>query len=313
MGVRPLVSAIIPTYNNGDMAVEAVESVLGQTYRPLECVVADDGSEDGTLDRLREFGDRVRLVPCEHRGVSATRNAALQASKGDIVAFLDADDLWMPQKLERCVPRLLAGDDTGAAYTRVEVRDLAKGQRYALDVYELEGDLARTLFVECRMSTSCLIVRRAALDSAGLFDESFQMCEDWDFMLRLAESWKYAFVHEALTVRRLHSSNITRRRSDIYAKHNLMVIRKALARRPDLYGDLERLALAKAHTRFGLEHYRRFDMRPARAEFARSLRHRPTAEALKYYARTFLPPALVRRLRQWRERAVRFDSEGQER
>ena len=304
MDERPLVSAIIPAYNNGDLAAEAVQSVLAQTYRPVECVVADDGSTDGTLERLSAFGDKIRLVPCKHRGIPFTRNAAIEASAGEILAFLDADDLWMPEKLDRCVPRLLSGAETGVVYTRVEVHDLAKRQRYELPVYDKEGDLARDLFVECRMSTSSLVVKREALDKVGLFDEELLRAQDWDLMVRLAEAYAFAYVPEPLTVRRLHSGNISVRRSDLYAKYNLMVIQKALARRPDLYGDLEALSLARAHTRFGLEHYRRFEMRPARAEFARSLRRKFTGEAFKYWTRTFLPAPLVRRLRAWRERKV---------
>ena len=300
----PLVSAIVPTWNNADYASRAVRSVLAQTYKPVQVVVADDGSTDGTVDALRAFGDRITLVESEHRGIPFTRNAALSAAKGQIVAFLDSDDEWLPRKLELCAPRLIEDAAVGAVYTRVLVRDEVKKQTYELPVYNREGHLGRDLFTECRMSTSSLVVRRSVLDRVGLFDEELLRAQDWDMMIRLAEAARYAFVNEPLTVRRLHSQNISTRRSDLYAKFNLMVIEKALARRPDLYADLEDLAMSKARVRFGLEHYRRFEMAPARAEFHKSLQRGFNAEALSYWLRTFLPVGLVRRLRKWKERRV---------
>lgn len=304
MDARPLVSAVIPTWNNGAQAVRAVQSVLAQSYTPVQVVVADDGSTDDTRDRLREFGDRVRLVECEHRGIPFTRNAAIAASDGPLVAFLDSDDEWLPSKLERCVPRLTEDEGVGVVYTRVLVRDEVKRQTYELPIYDKEGDLARDLFVECRMSTSSLVARRRRLDAVGLFDEELLRAQDWDLMLRLAERCRYAFVNEPLTIRHLHESNISVRRSDLYAKYNLMVTRKAMARRPEAYADIESLALSKAFVRFGLEHYRRFEMAPARAQFRKSLGQRVSIEALSYWLRTFLPVPLVRRLRRFRERRV---------
>ncbi len=302
MADRPLVSAILPAYNNGALACEAVRSVLAQTWRPIECVVADDGSDDGTLDMLRQFGGAIRLVSIPHQGIPFARNAAIRASRGAVLAFLDSDDLWRPNKVEKCVNRLAEKPGAGVVYTRVTVHDLVKRQQFELAVYDKEGWIAPDLFVECRMSTSTLVVRRECMDKVGLFDEELLRAQDWDIMVRLAEAFPYAFVNEPLTTRCIHSANISVRRSDLYARYNLMVIHKALARRPDLYTALAPLALSKAHVRFGLEHYRRFDMAPARAEFFRSLRCRPNREALSYWVRTFLPVPWVRALRRWRER-----------
>ena len=302
---EPLVSAVITTFNNGPMAVEAVRSVHAQTYEPIECVVVDDGSGPETLAALRELGDQIRLIERPHKGISAARNVGVRESRGELVAFLDADDQWAPEKVERCVPRFAESERVGAAYTRVVVADSVKGQRYELSVYGIDGRIDRALFTDCRMSMSSLVVRREAFDRVGLFDESMAMAEDWDLMLRLAEQYDFAHVPEPLTIRRIHGENITSRRSDLYPAHYLKVLRKALARCPDAYRPLEARAMAKARFRFGLEHYRRFDMAPARREFVRSLRRRPTGEALSYWARTFLPVTLVKRLRAWRERSVR--------
>src|SRR5712675_1199611 len=95
------VSVIIPTYNSGRLVVEAVESALAQTLAPAEILVVDDGSTDDTRDRLAKFGPPVSYIHQENQGVAAARNRGIRAATGDLVAFLDADDVWHPKKLER--------------------------------------------------------------------------------------------------------------------------------------------------------------------------------------------------------------------
>ena len=97
----PKVSVIIPTYNRSLSVREAIESVLAQTYRDFELIVVDDGSADNTPSVLGSFGERIRGIRQANAGVSAARNAGIRAAKGEWVAFLDSDDLWVPQKLER--------------------------------------------------------------------------------------------------------------------------------------------------------------------------------------------------------------------
>src|SRR5215510_10206142 len=95
----PRVSAIIPTYNYARYVAAAVESVLAQNFKDLEIVVIDDGSTDDTIDALRPFGERIRYIPQEHGGLAAARNAGIRSSRGQYLAFLDSDDLWLPDKV----------------------------------------------------------------------------------------------------------------------------------------------------------------------------------------------------------------------
>lgn len=106
MTAEPLVSAIIATYNRADIVGEAIESILGQTYKNMEVLVVDDGSTDGTHEALRRFGNRIRVVRQENAGPGAARNRGIEVARGELIAFLDSDDIWMPTKLERQV-RLL--------------------------------------------------------------------------------------------------------------------------------------------------------------------------------------------------------------
>jgi glycosyltransferase involved in cell wall biosynthesis len=296
-----LVSAVIPTHNHGALVPEAVESALAQTWPNLEVIVVDDGSTDDTLSRLARFGNRITVIRQEHRGPAVARNAGIRASRGEWVAFLDSDDLWMPEKVARCVAALEGARDAGVAYTAVRIHELDTGRKYPLPQYTMSGNLARELFLECKgVNTSTLVVWRPALDKVGLFDEEFFRAQDWDLMVRLAEQCDYVHVPEILTERRLHSGSLSVTHEDLYAKYNLLVIQKALARRPDLYSALASDSLSRAHFRFGMAHYSGFRMSDARAEFHRSLRYRWNWKVFNYLVRSHLPKAVVRKLRRVR-------------
>jgi len=300
----PLLSAVIPTFDNADMVVEAVRSVLDQTWPRVEAVVVDDGSTDDTLDRLGAFGDRIRIVRQEHRGPAVARNAGIRASAGEYIGFLDSDDLWMPEKVEKSVDALRSNPEAGVAYTGVRIRETDTGRAYPLAQYTTSGWMARDLFLECKgVNTSTLVVRRECLDAVGGFDEEFFRAQDWDIMVRLAEKFQYVHVPDALTERRLHNRSLSVTHQDLYAKYNLLVIRKALARNPELYETLKDDALARAYHRFGMLHYAEFRLKEARAEFRRSLSHRWHIAVASYFLRTFLPVGLIRRLRRLRMRS----------
>jgi len=298
----PLVSAVIPTYNSAHLAPEAVQSVLDQTYANVDIVVVDDGSSDNTVDCLKAFGSAITLIRQDHQGPAVARNRGIRESTGEMVAFLDSDDVWLPEKLDRCVEALRARPQAGVVYTALRMRELDTGRRYKLSQYTHEGWMARDLFLECKgVNTSTLVVRRSCLDAVNGFDEDFFRAQDWDLMLRLAEQFQYAHVPEVLTERRLHAGALSVRHRDLYAKYNLMVTQKAVARKPGLYAGLENDALARAHVRFGLDHYRDFNMAEARVEFQRSLSYRWNGTAFNYLLRTYLPAGLVRALRRVRQ------------
>jgi len=103
---NPLVSAIIPTYNRAHVICDAVESILAQTYREIEVIVVDDGSKDDTLPRLKQYGDRIRVVSQANAGPAAARNRGIAVAQGELIAFLDSDDLWLSTKIERQVALL---------------------------------------------------------------------------------------------------------------------------------------------------------------------------------------------------------------
>lgn len=299
MSEKPLVSVVIPTYNNGELAVDAVESALMQTWRPIEVIVVDDGSSDDTAERMGAFGDRIKFLKRDHVGAAAARNAGIRAGSGSVIAFLDSDDIWKQDKLEKSVPPLLKDKKIGVVYTDFEVIDLKTGIHQYTPCYRKSGDLRRQIFMECRgVSTSTIVTRRNCLRNVGLFDESLVRCQDWELFIRLAEEYEFNFVPEVLTIRRLHSGGLSSAGQKLYRKYNLKVIDMSARRRPDLYENYTRRAKARAYVRFGLMAYEKFDMKDARRDLGISLALRFNLKALNYLLRTYLPKPLIACIRK---------------
>lgn len=179
----PRVSVIIPTFNSATLVVEAIESVLAQSYPAFEVFVVDDGSADDTPARLTRFGNPVRYVRKENGGVSSARNRGLEEATGDLIAFLDADDVWHPDKLRRQVEVFNRRPDLGLLGTEIVPwpgqfpSTLSKGL--------VERDISMdALVVKNLLVTSSLVVRRDVTRTVGLFDRSLNGPEDYDYWLR---------------------------------------------------------------------------------------------------------------------------------
>ena len=235
----PLVSIILPVYNGEPYLDATLESALGQTYRHLELIVVDDGSRDRSREIVKaraERDSRVRLIQQANGGVSAARNRAIQAARGELIAPLDADDLWDPRKIERQVDRMLElGDDTGLVYSWWVLID-ADG--VVLDYsprWRIEGQSADTLvqinYVGC---ASIPLFRRRHLEDLGGYDETLKDgCEDWDLYLRIAERARVAVVPAVLVAYRRRRNSISTATQAMWRAHR-GVIDRLRRRRPDL-------------------------------------------------------------------------------
>ncbi|HEX5719025.1 MAG TPA: glycosyltransferase family A protein [Thermoanaerobaculia bacterium] len=200
--MRPLVSVVVPAWNAERFLAEAIESVVAQTWPDWELLLADDGSTDRSPEIARLYAERhPEKIHClEHpgranRGESATRNLGLKAGKGDLFAFLDSDDVWLPEKLERQVPLLLARPEAGWLYGNTQywfedsTRDFAPPLGLpAGTLVEPPHLLTRFLRREAAVPCTCgLLVRREEVERIGGFDESFRsMYADQVFYARLA-------------------------------------------------------------------------------------------------------------------------------
>jgi len=200
--VTGLVSVIIPTRNRAAMVREAVDSVLAQKDARLELIVVDDGSTDETPEVLSSYRDRIRLIRQDNRGVSAARNRGVQAARGEWIAFLDSDDLWLPGKLRAQLS--FFASHPGLLICQTEEVWIRNGRRWNPKKYHAKpsGYCFGRLLERCLVSPSAVMMHRSLLDGVGLFDESLPACEDYDLWLRIGCRHPIGLVPEPLVIKR---------------------------------------------------------------------------------------------------------------
>lgn len=216
--MRELVSVIIPTFNSADYLVQAIRTVLAQTYQDFEIIVIDDASTDHTEEALRPFADRICFLRQERGGPSVARNRGILEAKGELIAFLDADDLWRPNKLARQVEYMKQHPEACLVYT-----DFTRGScpgsndQSRLQVFKArDSNTFLALLEENFIATPTVMVRRSALARSGLFDPKLRGSEDLDLWLRLADagngqnSGRFGFVDEILVDVRQHEARTSR-------------------------------------------------------------------------------------------------------
>jgi glycosyltransferase involved in cell wall biosynthesis len=200
-----LISCIIPVFNGERYLGEALDSILAQTYRPIEIIVVDDGSTDSTGELVARYGDRIRYFRQNNEGAPTARNAGLSAARGAFVAFLDSDDLWHPDKLARQMARFDARPELDLCVTHL--------QRFWIPELETE----RKRFQDHRFAevlpgyiTQTLLARRNVFDSVGNFDTSRRVGDPMDWFLRAAERGVVMeLLPDLLVYQRMHENNLS--------------------------------------------------------------------------------------------------------
>jgi glycosyltransferase involved in cell wall biosynthesis len=205
------VSVVIPAYNAAATIGQAVDSALAQSWKDLEVIVVDDGSTDETGSIVDAYPSPVRCIHKSNEGVSMARNEGVERAEGRYVAFLDADDYWSPEKLERQVGLLEDEPDVGCCFTAVTrvdeaLRPVARipARRYP--------DYCRALLLESMVistGSSSLMVRRGVIDEVGGFDPRFSQCADWDYAIRLSQATRIAPIDEPLVYYRAASGRMS--------------------------------------------------------------------------------------------------------
>jgi glycosyltransferase involved in cell wall biosynthesis len=255
----PLVSVVIPAYNADWCVAKAIDSVLAQDFRDFEVIVVNDGSTDDTVAVLAGYGEMIRAVHQANGGLSSARNAGIRAALGDLVAFLDADDWWLPGKLSRQVELMAARPEVGFSSTAARVEDPDGSLLNLWACPQWEGAFLAHLFGELACvagSGSAVMVRRGLFDQAGGFDESLRSLEDIDMWLRLAAVTDYACIPEPLAVilKRLGSMS---RNLDVMREAAVRVMTKNRALLPRrLQGGYWRRCMAGIHGDYAKWRYR---------------------------------------------------------
>ncbi len=252
-----LVSVIIPSYNRARTIERAVNSVLGQTWKALEVIVVDSESTDGTAEILAAYGDKIRVLRQKKEGPGAARNAGIKAAKGEIIAFLDSDDEWLPDKTERQVKLLEATASAGVTCCVCNARmNFITGPVYSfaaahLNPEQREGiwtNPSEVLATRFLFFNQVAAIRREALTQIGFFKSGIM--EDYDLALRLSVTGPWAFISDPLVVwHEQAGDNLSRTHSEFDICQRTLQILKEVSGSTDA-GPLLPAALLRRRIRF---------------------------------------------------------------
>jgi glycosyltransferase involved in cell wall biosynthesis len=219
----PSVSCIIPVFNGASFLAEAVDSVLGQTQPPFEVIIVDDGSTDDTPGIAERLASHIRYLRQDNAGAPAARNTGISSARGELIAFLDADDLWHPQKLAHQVPRFMARPELDVSLTHIRNFWVPGLEDEALRYrdHPLSKDQPGHV-------TMAMVVRRQVFDRIGRFDEAARHRDALGWLMTAARhKLTMETLPDVLAFRRIHHSNLSRRRGDEY-RVELLTLAKSL-------------------------------------------------------------------------------------
>lgn len=242
----PTISVIIPAYNAEGTILETIKSVQWQTFSDLEIIVINDGSTDQTLELLQNIQDnRLKIFSYENGGLSVARNRGITNASGKYIAFLDADDLWTPDKLELQFVTLQQHPDAGVAYSWTYFMDeQGKSSIPGVSIF-FQGDVQANLLVNNFIASgSNPLIARQAIKSVGDFDPACAGCADWDYWLRLAAHWHFVVVpkHQIFYRQSLNSMSSTKVKQ--MEDNGLLVIEKTFQSVPTELKPLKNRSLA---------------------------------------------------------------------
>ncbi len=302
----PIVSVIIPTFNTEQYIAEAIESVLNQSYQDYEVIVVDDGSTDDTPSVLDAYLDRIRYFYKQNGGPASARNLGIRHAQGEYIAFLDADDLWFPHKLETQLKVFEDSPGIGLVHSsRIYFDDRNREPeriRARAEQYNSE-DAFPYLFLRNFIGNSTVIVRKTCFEEVGLFDESpeFLGTEDYDMWLRISYRYPIGYVSTPLSKYRVREGQLSKN-IEKACLNERNVIEKAIRIFPDIERKIS-ISVADRFARltceYGCDYLAVGELTRAREKFLESLRYQCTLKNLIYYSLTFFgnPLTALKRLR----------------
>jgi glycosyltransferase involved in cell wall biosynthesis len=272
----PLVSVVVPTYNMARFLPDAVRSVLDQTYGNLEVHVIDDGSTDNPRDAIASLmsDPRVHFHVIRNSGQAIAKNVGIKAARGELVAFIDADDLWVVDKLERQVP-LFDRPEIGVVYTNYRWIDINGVPMETNKVVPRIGRITNELLVENFVTGMASIVRRECFETVGAFDESLSMGIDYELWLRISTRYEFAYLDHVTYLYRSWGGQMSKN----FAKRldcAITIMERFLEANPGLVPrDVENLAWAHTYTYGGDGFAQGGHHRRAVSWYLKALRTRP--------------------------------------
>lgn len=310
----PTVSVVIPAYNAAAWIAEAIESVRNQEFLDHEIIVVDDGSTDDTAQVVAAFHGSVHYIHKENGGQSSARNVGIKHARGRYIAFLDADDLWMPNKLSLQMAQLRTNGRMWV-YCDATAFDGQSGRmlyRFGRVAPQHKGDVLALLFLQGFIPPSSPVVQRSVFDEVGYFDEHpvMRFAEDWDMWLRIAARYPVDLVPQSLVAFRVHPTSTTGREDPLtMIQGDLRAIENAVTREPTRLRQYKRRALAYRYRNAGMILARTGRLNQARSAFATAIRLAPTrVETYVNWAACYMggwPLKTAIQLRYWLRRVTR--------
>lgn len=218
-----IASIIIPTYNTEQYIGETIESILAQSIKDWELIIIDDGSSDKTKNIVSNYlsDKRIKYVYQENAGVAAARNNGYGLSKGQFLAFLDADDLWLPNRLEKMIGKFYEDSKVGLVHSYMQV--INEHSERQPEIYKgKEGNILESLLLwdGCNIpAPSSILVKREVIDKVGCFDEELSTAADQEFFFRVAHQYKIGMCKEVLGLYRIHDNNMHQNIQRMEADH----------------------------------------------------------------------------------------------
>ena len=229
----PTISVVVPAYNGERTILETIKSIQQQTFSDFELIVINDGSTDRTLEPLATVEDpRLKVFSYENGGLPVARNRGIARSTGEFITFIDADDLWTPDKLELQLAALQQHPEAVVAYSWTLVMDEKGEGFYPGKSVSFEGNVYPQLLLSNFIASgSNVMLRREAIASVGEFDPTLRSCEDWDYWLRVAARWSFVVVPKHQILYR-QSSGAMSSKVEVMEKNLLIVHERAFQAAP---------------------------------------------------------------------------------
>ncbi|HEY9675148.1 MAG TPA: glycosyltransferase family A protein [Waterburya sp.] len=240
----PKISVVIPAYNAERTIKETIESVQKQTFSDFELIIINDGSTDRTLEILQSIEDsRLKILSYLNGGLSVARNRGISQATGEFIAFLDADDFWKSDKLERQLAVLEQHPDAGVAYSWTYFMNEREKCLFLGSRLSYEGNVYADLLLKNFLANgSNPLIRRQAIESVGEFDPTLSHFADWDYWLRLARNWPFVVVSDYQIFYRQSSSTMSSKVEGI-KEEGLFMIEKAFQSAPEEFRSLKNRSL----------------------------------------------------------------------
>jgi len=195
------ISVVIPTYNRVELLKRSIDSVINQTIKPFEIIIVDDGSNDGTEAMVKKKYDSLKLIKQKNKGASAARNSGIKASSGEWICFLDSDDEWKNDKLEKQITAVANNSDYKFFHSNEiwikngkRINQKKKHKKYGGDIFKKCLDM-------CRISPSSVLIDKNIFEEIGFFNENLVVCEDYELWLRICDKYKVFFIDEPLIIK----------------------------------------------------------------------------------------------------------------